>query len=149
MSLCIVLLMMLFLLQLVIGYGLYGTAKLGWVPLRYKSGYENHTRTQDIHSISIISTVFNASSYFYCLFSTLNPLECLLFGALISATDPVATLAIFSSKVVDVPQMSQVCFPDTAKEAYKFFFFHSFPKLFNIYFFVLFKFRPSCLENLS
>ena len=34
-----------------------------------------------------------------------NPLECLLFGALLSSTDPVATLAIFSSKAVDAPPL--------------------------------------------
>lgn len=32
-----------------------------------------------------------------------NPIECLIFGALISATDPVAVLAMLNSKEVNVP----------------------------------------------
>eukprot|EP00455_Lapot_gusevi_P025419 TRINITY_DN2672_c0_g1_i9.p1 TRINITY_DN2672_c0_g1~~TRINITY_DN2672_c0_g1_i9.p1 ORF type:complete len:496 (+),score=109.12 TRINITY_DN2672_c0_g1_i9:178-1665(+) len=55
---------------IVIGYGLYGIAKTGIIPL-------------------------NSST----------PLECLVFGALISATDPVATLSILGSKQIDAPPL--------------------------------------------
>ncbi len=59
---------------MIVGYGLYGFALLGWIPLETRS-----------------------------------PLECLIFGALISATDPVATLAILGSDTVNTGVCVCVC----------------------------------------
>lgn len=61
--------------------------------------------------MAILGTVINNIVFGYLLYGfakigwipldSTSPLECLLFGAVISATDPVATLAMLGSKEVN------------------------------------------------
>lgn len=83
-------------------------------PIMYDAGYSSDKRQffKNIGSILVFAVlgtmisafVFGCLMYLICYFledSTLTLIDCLVFGSLISAVDPVATMAVFEAMQVD------------------------------------------------
>jgi sodium/hydrogen exchanger 8 len=85
-------------------------------PIIFEAGYtlkrkDFFANFGSISMFAVVGTVITALMfgyflYFFAYFGLIpldgsNPLECLLFGSLIAATDPVATLAILNSKEIN------------------------------------------------